>query len=73
MPRKQREFESKAAYDMSYAKEKLKRIPLDIPKEQYEIIKEHATKYDKSVNGFIKRAIAETIERDLAQNEKSSN
>lgn len=73
MTRKQREFESKAAYDMNYAKEKLKRIPLDIPKEQYEIIKEHAAKYDKSVNGFIKRAITETMQRDNSQNEKSSS
>jgi predicted HicB family RNase H-like nuclease len=73
MARKQREYESKAAYDMSYAKENLKRIPLDIPKEQYEKIKEHAAKHDKSVNGFIKRAIAETMKRDIAQNEKSSS
>lgn len=68
MQKKQRDLKSKAAYDMNYAKEKLKRIPLDIPKEQYEIIKEHAAKYDKSVNGFIKRAISETIERDLSHN-----
>ena len=67
MARKQRESKTKAEYDMNYAKEKLKRIPLDISKEQYEIIKEHAAKYDKSVNGFIKRAISETMERDLSQ------
>ena len=64
---KKKEFESKAAYDMNYAKEKLKRIPLDMPKERYEEIKAHALKYDKSVNGFIKRAIDETMQRDLIQ------
>ncbi len=71
MSRKQ--TESKAAYDMNYAKEKLKRIPLDVPKEQYEQIKEHAAKYDSSVNGFIKRAISETMERDISQNKTSSS
>ncbi len=48
----------------AYAKEKLKRIPLDVQKEKYEEIKAHAEKQDESVNGFIKRAIDETIERD---------
>lgn len=32
-------------------------------------VREHAAIYDKSVNHFIKRAITETIERDLCQQE----
>jgi len=53
-------------YLYNYQKEKLKRIPLDVTKEKYEVIKAHAAKKEESVNGFIKRAIAETIVRDRA-------
>ena len=41
------------------------RINLNVPKGQKAIIKEHAERYDGgSINGFIKRAIAETMQRD---------
>lgn len=56
--------ENKKAYNQNYAKEKLKRIPLDVPKEKYDEIKAHSDKMHESVNGFIKRAIDETMERD---------
>ena len=49
-----------------YAKENLKRVPLDMQKATYEEIKAHAEARSESVNGFIKRAISETIERDNA-------
>ena len=49
---------------ITYAKENLKRIPLDVQKEKYEEIKAHAEAREESVNGFIKRAIDETMERD---------
>lgn len=51
-------------YIYQYAKENLKRIPLDVPKSHYEEIKAHAQAHKESVNGFIKRAINETMERD---------
>lgn len=35
-----------------------------VPKGQKEQIKEHAEKRGESINGFVKRAIDETIERD---------
>ena len=54
----------KKQYDIQYAKENLKRIPLDVPKTMYEQIKAHAETQKESVYGFIKRAITETIERD---------
>lgn len=54
-------------YIYQYAKENLKRIPLDVPKSDYEEIKAHASSNRESVNGFIKRAIAETIARDGAE------
>ncbi len=47
----------KAMYDINYAKEKLKRIPLDVKKEKYEQIKKSAEQAGESVNGYIKKAI----------------
>ena len=47
----------KSAYNVQYAKEKLKRIPLDVTKEKYEEIKLAAEATGESVNGFIKAAI----------------
>ena len=50
---------------IEYARKNLKRIPLDVQKEKYTEIKSHAEKYDNgSVNGFIKRAIDNQMERD---------
>lgn len=47
-----------------YAKAKLKRIPLDVQKEKYEEIKMAADRSGESVNGYIKKAIDERMERD---------
>lgn len=51
---------------MEYARKNLKRIPLDVQKDSYEQIKAHAEARGESVNGFIKRAIDEAMERDGA-------
>ena len=40
-----------------YARENLKRIPLDVQKEKYEEIKAAAESAGMTVNGFIKAAI----------------
>lgn len=58
--------EKRKASMYKYARENLKRVPLDVPKEHYETIKDHAAARGETVNGFIKRAITETIERDRA-------
>lgn len=47
-----------------YNQAHLKRVPLDVQKEHYEKIKAHAESRGESVNGFIKRAIDETMSRD---------
>ena len=47
-----------------YAKENLKRIPLDVQKEEYEIIKEAATAAGEKVNGYIKKAVRMRIESE---------
>ena len=56
--------EDKAKYDINYAKAKLKRIPLDVQKEKYEQINAAAVRNGESVNGYIKKAIDERIERN---------
>lgn len=40
------------------------RINLTVPKGQKDIIKAYAESHGESVNGFIQRAIAETIDND---------
>ncbi len=42
------------------------RINLTVPKGQKETIRAHATLTGESVNGFLQRAIVETIQRDTA-------
>lgn len=54
----------KKQYDLEYAKKNLKRIPLDVRIEKYTDIKAHAESRGESVNGFVKRAIDETMKRD---------
>ena len=51
-----------------YVKNHYDDIKVRVPKGEREIIKTHAEEYDNgSVNGFIQRAIAETMERDKAK------
>lgn len=49
---------------MNYAKKNLKRIPLDVTKEKYEEIAGAAKTAGESVNGYIKKAVDERMERD---------
>lgn len=58
------ELTAKTKYNMEYAKNKLKRIPLDVQKEKYEEIKAAADAAGESVNGYIKAAIDQRMERD---------
>ena len=59
-----RDLEKKAQYDMAYAKERIKRIPLNVQHEQYAIIKSAADKAGETVSGYIKTAVAQRIERE---------
>lgn len=48
-----------------YAKKTYDDVRLQVKKGQKEIIKEHAKRFDNgSINGFINRAIDETMARD---------
>lgn len=56
--------ESQIKATMKYAKEKLKRIPLDMKKEEYEEYKKFAESKGMSVRGFIVDAMREKKQRD---------
>ena len=49
-----------------YVKENYDRQEITLPKGKKAIIKAHAAMRGESVNGFISRAIEETIKRDSA-------
>lgn len=48
-----------------YMKENYDEIKVRVGKGQKEVIKSHAEARSESVNGFINRAISETMERDM--------
>lgn len=56
--------EQRKEYLYDYQKSKLKRIPLDVPKEKYEKIASAASIAGESVNGYIKKAIDNRLESD---------
>lgn len=56
--------ESQKQAHYRYEKKALKRIPLDVQKEKYEEIKAAAEAAGETVNGYIKSAIDQRIERD---------
>lgn len=56
---------AKKNYDMRYAKEKLKRIPLNVKNDYFEnVLKPAADQMDMALNTFIKVSIMEKIERE---------
>ena len=50
-------------YINDYKRKNYKRVSLELPKELHEEIKSHLSE-SESVNGFIKTAIKEKLERD---------
>lgn len=52
-----------------YMRENYDRINLTMPKGQKELVKAHAEAHSESLNGFINRAITETMERDNSATE----
>lgn len=59
--------ENKTKYNINYAKEKLKRVPLDVQKAKYEEIQAAAQSVGETVSGYIKKAIDERMERDKSR------
>lgn len=54
----------KTEYKNNWQKENVDRVNLTMPKGKKDLIKAHAEARGESVNGFINRAIEETMERD---------
>ncbi|MCI6255015.1 MAG: hypothetical protein MR648_00185 [Clostridiales bacterium] len=63
----------KSEYRNNWIAEKLDRINLTVPKGRKAVIQAHAAAKGESVNGFIGRAIEETMERDKAANGGPAN
>lgn len=61
-PRKYTEAQKQSARKWDAAN--LDRISIAVPKGQKDTIKAHAEARGESVNGFVNRAISETMERD---------
>lgn len=57
----------KSEYRNAWIAEKLDRINLTLPKGKKDAIKAHATKKGESVNGFINRAVDETMDREAGE------
>lgn len=51
-------------YKIRFAKENYKRVPLDLKKDKYEQIKAAAEKSGESVNGYIKTAVEQRMQRE---------
>lgn len=63
-------IENKKEYNKNYAKNRLKRIPLDVQKEKYEEIKNAADDAGETVNGYIKKSIDLRLSSDKQAKEK---
>lgn len=63
---KQKYTEAKKSSNLKWDTANLDRMSLALPKGSRDAIKAHAAALGESVNGFIGRAILETMERDKA-------
>lgn len=54
-----------------YRDKNIKRIPLDVQKEKYDEIKAAATAAGESVNGYIKKAVDDRMERESGTESES--
>lgn len=61
--------ESQKKANTKYREKSIKRVPLDVQKEKYEEIKTAATAAGESVNGYIKKAVDQRMEREAADND----
>ena len=66
MPEPQKYTEARKRGNRKWDAANLDRISIAVPKGHKETIKAHAEAHSESVNGFINRAIEETMQRDNA-------
>lgn len=62
--RSEESMRKKKTYVQEYAKQKYKRVPLDLTHEQYDLLKSHADACGEPVNTFIKNAIHMRISQE---------
>lgn len=55
---------NRTEYINQYKRDNYKRVSFELKKEKFEEVKTHALERSETVNGFIKRAIDETMQRD---------
>ena len=59
-------------YYLQYKKSNYKRVPLDLRIQVFDAIRAHAESTGQSVNGFIKKAIANELKRECEGTENES-
>lgn len=59
--------EKSKEYVYRYKAEKIKRVPLDMQRTEYELLREHAVRAGQSVNSYIKQAIRERMQKERAE------
>ena len=69
MPESQKYTEARKRGNRKWDAANLDRISIAVPKGHKDAIKAHAEARGESVNGFVNRAISETMERDNAASE----
>jgi uncharacterized protein (DUF1778 family) len=62
--------EARIRANRKYNEKAYDRIELKVPKGKKDEIKAHATQRGESLNGFVNRAIDETMERDVEKSGK---
>lgn len=63
--------ESRREYLANYKREKVKRVPLDVPPEMYDVIKRTAEENGESVNGYLKRVIRADLVKSVMKKSKN--
>lgn len=58
--------EAKIKAQLKYAATKLKRVPLDMKIAEYDELKQAATNAGESVNGYIKNAIRQRMNKETS-------
>lgn len=65
-------MDKKTTYSLNYAKERLKRVPLDLTHDDYTIVQMAAEAAGESINGYIKQSVAQRMANDYASQSESA-
>lgn len=59
-------MDKKTTYDLKYARERLKRVPLDLTLDDYAVVQMAAEAAGESINGYIKKSVAQRMTSDYS-------